>query len=61
MLLAIEKTQKFYTNTEKGKRKQELYQTLNFVQCDKCNTNYPIINNKIQCNGKIITKCLCEK
>lgn len=41
----------------------ELYynEYTSFVECDKCKTAYPILNNKIKCNGQEIINCpYCE-
>ena len=28
-------------------------------QCTKCETTYPLIEDNVMCNGKILNKCIC--
>lgn len=52
----------------KSEKKQISFNHLTFektytemMECDKCGLMYPILEGKVKCNGKEITKCLCEE
>ena len=44
-----------------GVRNYGAYDRYRFFECIKCGTQYPEKDGKIHCNGRNITKCLCQE
>ena len=43
--------------TSVGEKKLGLYFKGEFYKCSDCDTEYPVIDNKICCNGNVIIVC----
>lgn len=44
-----------------GYRRLGLAPVCEYFECTKCGTCYPVMDGEIRCNGRSITKCLCQE